>query len=53
MGKYVAYVIIILLVLFGLEFFEVVDIPFLEIPDYLSGKEKMVDGTGKALEQLK
>ena len=40
MGKYVAYVIGILIVLFALEWFGIVDVPFLEIPNYLSGKEE-------------
>jgi hypothetical protein len=53
MGKYLAYLIVIMIILFGLEWFEVVDIPFLEIPDYLSGKEQALDKTEKALEQLK
>ena len=53
MGKFVAYFIVIVMVLFALEWFEIVDIPFLEIPDYLSGKEETVDKTEKALKQLK
>jgi hypothetical protein len=52
MGKYIAYAIIILLVLFALEWFEIVDIPFLEIPDYLSGKEELINKTDNALDQL-
>lgn len=52
MGKYIAYAVIILLVLFALEWFEIVDIPFLEIPDYLSGKEELINKTDNALDQL-
>ncbi|MEJ2096866.1 MAG: hypothetical protein P8Y38_06945 [Deltaproteobacteria bacterium] len=52
MGKYIAYAIIILLVLFALEWFEIVDIPFLEIPDYLSSKEELINKTDNALDQL-
>ena len=53
MGKYVGYVILVLIVLFAVEFFEIVDIPYFDIPDYFSGKANMVDKTEGALEQLK
>ena len=53
MGKYVGYVILILVVLFAVEYFGIFDIPFFDIPDYLSGKEGMMDKTEKAMEQLK
>jgi hypothetical protein len=53
MGKYLTYAIVIVVVLFALEWFELVDIPFLEIPDYLAGKEEAVDKTEQALEQIK
>jgi hypothetical protein len=52
-GKYLAYVLIILAILFALELFEIVDIPFLEIPDFLSGKKAMIDKTPEALDQVK
>jgi len=53
MGKYIGYVILILIVLFAVEFFGIVDIPYFDIPDYLSGKEAAVSKTEGALEQLK
>ena len=53
MGKYVGYVILVLLVLFAVEFFGIVDIPYFDIPNYFSGKEDMIDKTEKAMEQLK
>jgi len=53
MGKYVGYVILILVVLFAVEFFGIVDIPYFDIPNYFSGKEDMIDKTEKAMEQLK
>ena len=33
MGKYVGYVILILIVLFAVEYFGIVDIPYFDIPD--------------------
>ena len=53
MGKYVGYFIIIVVALFLLEWFGIVDIPFIDIQGYLSGKEDVIDKTEKALEQLK
>ena len=53
MGKWVGYVILILLMLFAVEYFEIVDIPYFDIPDYFSGKEDMMDKTEKAMEQLR
>ena len=52
MGKYVGYVILILIVLFAVEYFGIIDIPYFDIPDYLSGKEGMIDQTEKAMKQL-
>jgi hypothetical protein len=52
MGKYVGYVILILVVLFAVEYFGIFDIPFFDIPDYLSGKESMMDKTEEAMKQL-
>ena len=40
MGKYVAYVVGILVILFALEFFQIVDIPFLDMPDVQSTGEE-------------
>ena len=53
MGKFVIYTLIIIVAAFILEFFQIVDIPFLEIPDYLSGKTEMIQKTNDALEQTK
>lgn len=53
MGKYLAYVILALIIIFVLEWFEIVDIPFLEIPNYLTGKEDMMQKTSESLESIK
>ena len=53
MGKYVGYAILILAVIFVLEWFQIVDVPFFEIPDFLSGKKDMVDSTRDVLEEMK
>ena len=33
MGKYIAYVLCVLGILFALEYFQIVDIPYLDFPD--------------------
>ncbi len=40
MGKYVAYILGILVILLALEFFQIVDIPYLDIPDIQSKGEE-------------
>jgi hypothetical protein len=53
MGKYLGYAILIIGVIFVLEWFQIVDVPFLEIPDFLSGKKDMIHSTEDVLEQMK
>ena len=43
MGKYIAYILGVIVILFALEFFEVVDVPILEIPDLTSSKETIIE----------
>ena len=52
-GKYIGYAILIIVVIFVLEWFQIVDVPFFEIPDYLLGKKDMIHSTEDALEQMK
>ena len=51
-GKYIGYAILIIVVIFVLEWFQIVDVPFFEIPDFLSGKKDMVHSTEDVLEQM-
>lgn len=53
MGKYIFYGFIILVVLFFLEWFKIVDVPFLEIPDFFSGKQVLIHKTQDELEKIK
>lgn len=52
MGKYLGYTILIIVILFFLEWFQIVDVPFLEIPNYLSGKKDMIESTEGVLKQV-
>jgi hypothetical protein len=50
MGKYIGYAIIIFVMLIILEWFKIVNIPFLEIPDFTAGKKKMSYKTKEVLD---
>jgi len=52
MGKYIGYTVLIIAILFALEWFQIVDVPYLEIPDYTSGKTAIVHSTEDSLDQL-
>jgi hypothetical protein len=45
------YALCILVVIIVLEWFGIVDIPFLDIPDYNSSKEEVIEKTGESLRQ--
>ena len=53
MGKFIGYTLLIVVIVLALEWFKIVDIPYLEIPDYTSGKTQGLDSTQKALDQMK
>ena len=53
MGKMVIYAVVVVIVLLALEFFQIVDIPYLEIPNYLSTKKEMVNKTDDVVKQIK
>jgi len=39
MGKYIGYFLCVLVIIFALEYFQVVDIPYFDIPDLKSSGE--------------
>ena len=41
MGKYVAYFLIFLVIIIALEYFQIVDVPFFDLPD-ISAKGKLI-----------
>jgi len=53
MGKYFGYAILIIGVIFVLEWFQIVDVPFFRIPDFMSGKKDMIHSTENVLKQMK
>ena len=50
MGKQFGILILIVAALFGLEWFGLIDIPYLELPDLKAGKHEMIYHTVEALE---
>jgi hypothetical protein len=53
MGKYIGYAFFIIILLFVIEWLQIIDVPFIEIPDFTSGKENMINSTKETLEQVK
>ena len=51
MGKYIGYAVCILVALFFLEWFQIIDIPFVDLPDYTIGKKELIEKSGNSLEQ--
>jgi hypothetical protein len=53
MGKIIGYVLLIIAIVFALEWFQIVDVPYLEIPDFTSGKSQGLESTKKVLDEMK
>ena len=53
MGKFIGYALLILLILFIVEWFQIFDIPYFEIPNYTAEKKGMIESTQKSLDQVK
>jgi hypothetical protein len=51
MAKYFGYAVCILVALFFLEWFQIIDIPFVDIPDFTSGKKVLIEKSGDSLKQ--
>ena len=53
MGKYIGYTLLVIVIIFILEWLQIVDVPFFEIPDFLSGKKGLMDSSKGVLEEMK
>ena len=51
MGKYIAYTLLIIVVVLTLEWLQIVDVPYLEIPDFTSQKKDMIYSTEDVLDK--
>lgn len=45
MGKHFGILIIIVVTLFGLEWFGIIDIPYIELPELTAGKQELIHQT--------
>ena len=52
MGKYIIWLVIIVIALLALEWFGVIDIPYVDLPDYTASKQDMVHQTQEAVENM-
>ena len=50
MGKYIVWLVIIVIVLLALEWFGVIDIPYVDLPDFTASKEDLIQKTTEAVE---
>lgn len=51
MGKYIGYTLLIIVVVVALEWLQIVDVPYLDIPDLTSQKKDMIYSTEDVLEK--
>lgn len=52
MGKYFIYGVVILVALFILNWFEIVNIPWMDIPDFTGTKQEMASKSHDALKSV-
>ena len=52
MGKYIIYSVIILLALFILNWFKIINIPWLDIPDFTKYKQEMISNSQDSVKQI-
>ena len=50
MGKYVIWVVIIVIAVLAVEWFGLIDIPYLDLPDFTGGKQELIHKTTEAVE---
>jgi len=52
MGKYIIYILVIFIALCLLNWFKIVNIPFLDIPDFTGEKQESIHKTEDTLEKM-
>ncbi|UCG07640.1 MAG: hypothetical protein JSV83_03030 [Desulfobacterales bacterium] len=53
MGKYILYAVIIFIALFILNWFKIINIPFLDMPDFTGAKEESFHKSQEKVKELK
>jgi hypothetical protein len=51
MGKYIGYTLLVIVFIIALEWFEIVDVPYFDIPDLTSAKKTMIHSKDDALKK--
>lgn len=51
MARYFGYAVCILVALFFLEWFQIIDLPFVDIPDFTGGKKVLIEKSENSLKQ--
>ncbi len=52
MGKYILYILVIVIALFILNWFKIIHIPFLDVPDITMDKQESIHKTEDTLEKM-
>ena len=52
MAKFILYLFFIIVIIFALEFFKVVDVPYLEIPNWVSGTEELLQRSSEEVDKI-
>ena len=52
MGKYIGYTIIIIVILFFLNWFNIIDIPFFDVDDFTAPKHEAIHKTEEAAKDV-
>ena len=50
MGKYIIWLVIIVIALLALEWFGVIDIPYVHLPDFTADKQDLIHKTAETVE---
>jgi hypothetical protein len=52
MGKYIGYAILVFIILFVLNLFKIIDIPFLDVPDFTAQKANTMQQRDQAVRDI-
>jgi len=52
MGKYVIYAVLIFIALFIMNWFKIINIPFLDIPDFTATKQESISNSQNSVKEL-
>ena len=52
MGRYIVYILVVFIALFILNWFKIINIPILDVPDFTVNKQESIHRTGDTLEKM-